>query len=208
LEDFQVLDKYPNRSNILNDSDIKEISKFWSCIRIAQTFSTIRILQLLTFTLQPQILLPPPSTPPPTTLTPALTSRGRHAPTLQRGYHCWDDGSFDRSHAKLGEPDASKFTIKLPSRKIDRKEVGGYAKGKGAIYGFPNKNGWKDEDGHIAPFDWNNPGHVKKLHQWREQVFRRRIGGVRPTRVPVSKICSITPPVALAKPLLRQLLTS
>ena len=153
--------------------------------------------------------MPTQSTSVPTTLAPALTPGNlRHATNLQRGYHCWDDGSFDRSHAKLGKPDASKFTIKLPSRKIDRKEVGGYAIGKGTEYYFPNENGWKDDDGSIAPFDWNNTGHVKKLHQWREQVFRRRIGGVRPTRVSVSRTVSITTPVTLAKPSLGQLLTS
>ena len=57
-----------------------------------------------------------------------------------------------------------------------------FEEGNGAIYLYPNRKGFGEEGKSFAPFDWSNATHVKKLHQWREQVFRRRIGGVRPTR--------------------------
>lgn len=115
---------------------------------------------------------------------PTAQRRPRHAPSKQRGYDCYDDGSIDRSYAKLGEPDDTKFRIVIPTQKTDPK-TGTQTKGKPAEYDYPNKDGFEAEDGKtLLPFDWNKDKHIKALHQWREQVFRRRIGGRRATRKP------------------------
>jgi hypothetical protein len=83
----------------------------------------------------------------------------------------------------LGEPDESKFKIVLPTRKTNSK--GGVIQGQPAVYKYPNKDGFEDPAGRtLIPFDWDNFKHIKALHQWREQVFRRRIGGRRSTRKP------------------------
>ena len=72
----------------------------------------------------------------------------------------------------MGAPDSAKFSIFIPSRKRDQEKPGQYIEGKGTTYTYPRQ----------IDFDWNDVKHIKSLHQWREQVFRRRIGGVRPTR--------------------------
>ena len=106
---------------------------------------------------------------------------GRHPPSLQRGYECYQDGTVDRSRVEEGKPDESKFTIMLPSRKRHPRKPE-WIQGKGVTYQFPHRMGFTTKDQSLTPFDWNNKKHIKALHQWREQIFRRRIGGVRATR--------------------------
>ena len=84
----------------------------------------------------------------------------------------------------MGESDETKFKIVLPTHKLDPKG-GEPTPGKPAIYNYPNKDGFEDPEGSApTPFDWNNLKHIRALHQWREQVFRRRIAGRRATRRP------------------------
>jgi hypothetical protein len=49
------------------------------------------------------------------------------------GTGCYDDGSVDRSHANLGEPDESKFKIVLPTRKTNP-NGGAPIQGQRAVY--------------------------------------------------------------------------
>lgn len=68
----------------------------------------------------------------------------------------------------------TKFRIFLLSRNEEPKGSGTFIEGDGANYNYSSMK--------RRGFKWDDPKNIKSLHQWHEQIFRRRIGGVRPTR--------------------------
>jgi hypothetical protein len=75
-----------------------------------------------------------------------------------------------RDPAKVGEEDNSKLIIKLEVKRHDPKKPGRLIMGKPRVYKFKKA------------VDWNDTTSIKRLNQWREQVFRRLLGKVRETR--------------------------
>ncbi|KAF7912517.1 uncharacterized protein EAF01_001538 [Botrytis porri] len=93
----------------------------------------------------------------------------RHAPKGKRGTRCIDDGTIDRSHAMLGQPDPSKLVVRFKTEEINE---------------FSNKPIHGDvefryeDDSEGVRVDWNDKQSLHALNNWRNQVIRRNIGKV------------------------------
>ncbi|TAQ88864.1 hypothetical protein B7494_g2795 [Chlorociboria aeruginascens] len=89
----------------------------------------------------------------------------------KRGELGYPDENFDRDVAKVGQPDESKLTVRLPTMRRDPNNPSRWIPGDGAFFRWSNRQ-----------CDWDNPNSVKALNSWRSQIFLRSLPPVRKTR--------------------------
>ena len=94
----------------------------------------------------------------------------KHRPKRRRNHRVIQDDTYDRTSAKIHEPDKSKLTITF-NTETDHPTI----KGK-SVPGEPVKHEYHDR------VDWADKKSISKLNCWRNQIFFRSIGPIRESR--------------------------
>jgi hypothetical protein len=96
-----------------------------------------------------------------------------HAPKRKPGDRAIDDGTIDRSPVKLHMVEPWKLKFHFETERDDPSTPGEVIPGNPVCFDYLEFH---------PPVDWANPDHIKRLNQWRSQIFSRSFAPSRKPR--------------------------